>query len=350
MQAFPTTIGAAGGIGWARQRTGMPVSVQARPHSFIPSRLVPHAAKDPGSRHADRRHRRRQAAPDPPDAGLPVRPWPPAAGRPARRGQDHAGPHAGPLAGAGLQTHPVHQRPAAGGHHRLQRLPASGTAFFVHARPGLHADAAGRRDQPRLAQVAKCAAGGHGRASGLGGGRGSSPARTVLRDRHPEPAGPDWHLPAARIAAGPLPDVRGAGLPRSQVGTRHSGRPGPSGLADRAEADPHAGRAAADPESRHRGEDLRPPDRLRAEPAHPVAALVDVCRGAEPPGRSGTAARRPRLGAAGRSQPRAARRRAGRAAAGGRTSPEAGARRRHQPPRPRRAGGRAAEGGGHSLT
>ena len=67
--------------------------------------------------------------------------------------------------------------------------------------------------------------------------------------------------------------------------------------------------------------DLRPPDRLRAEPAHPVAALIDICRGLEPTSRPGAAARRPRLGTAGRPQPRAARRRAGRAAAGGRTSP-----------------------------
>ena len=41
MRAFPTTIGAGGDIGLAQQRIEMPVSVQARLHSFTPSGWFP---------------------------------------------------------------------------------------------------------------------------------------------------------------------------------------------------------------------------------------------------------------------------------------------------------------------
>ena len=41
MRAFPTTIGAGGDIGLAQQHIDVPVSVQARPHSFTPSGWFP---------------------------------------------------------------------------------------------------------------------------------------------------------------------------------------------------------------------------------------------------------------------------------------------------------------------
>ena len=85
----------------------------------------------------------------------------------------------------------------------------------VPPRPDLHPGAAGRRDQPRHAEDPVRPARSDGRAPGQRRRRHARAARTVLRDRHPEPGAPGRHLPAAGIAAGPLPDVPLAGLSRT---------------------------------------------------------------------------------------------------------------------------------------
>ena len=48
-------------------------------------------------------------------------------------------------------------------------------------------------------------------------GRDARAARALLRDRHAEPDRPARHLPAARVAARPLPDVHHARLPRREA-------------------------------------------------------------------------------------------------------------------------------------
>ena len=80
-------------------------------------------------------------------------------------------------------------------------------AASVPSRPDLLAADPGRRDQPRHAQDAERAAGSDGRAPGHRRRRDAPAARAVLRHRHAESLAPDRHLPAARIAARPLPDA-----------------------------------------------------------------------------------------------------------------------------------------------
>ena len=338
MRAFPTTIGAGGDIGLAQQHIDVPVSVQARPHSFTPSGWFPMLQKI----------------------------------------QEVAMQIGAIVVGKPRQIRLTLACLFARGHLLLEDLPGVGKTTLAHTLARslgldykriqftndlLPADITGssvyqRQEQrfsfmPGPVFTQMLLADEINRASP----KSQSALLEAMEERQVSVEGVAHRLPEPFFVIAtqnPQDQIGTFPLPESQLDRFlmcvELGYPDPKSERAILEGRDRRDRAAADPESRHRGEDLRPPDRLRAEPAHPVAALVDVRRGTEPAGRPGAAARRPRLGAAGRPQPCAARRRAGRAAAGGRTSPEAGARRRHQPPRPRRAGGRAAEGGGHSLT
>ncbi len=153
---------------------------------------------------------------------------------PARPGQDHPRPCDGLQPGAGLPARAVHLRPAAGrcaGRVRLRRRLA---AVPVPSRPGVHQRAAGRRNQPGSAAYAELAAGSDGRAAGDAGWRDACIAGAVLRDCHAEPGRSVGHLPAARLAAGPLPAAAEPGLPQRRCracaavghGSARTDRPG----------------------------------------------------------------------------------------------------------------------------
>ena len=71
---------------------------------------------------------------------------------------------------------------------------------------------------------AERAAGSDGGAPGHGRGRDAPAARALLRDRHAEPAAPGGHVPAARVAARPLPHAHQPGLPRRQGRARAAAR------------------------------------------------------------------------------------------------------------------------------
>ena len=71
-----------------------------------------------------------------------------------------------------------------------------------------------RRGEPRHAQDAERAARGDGGAPGHRRGRDAPAAGAVLRHRDAEPVAPGRHVPAARIAARPLPDAHRARLSR----------------------------------------------------------------------------------------------------------------------------------------
>ena len=75
----------------------------------------------------------------------------------------------------------------------------------VPAGPGVHARAAGRRDQPHAAQDPGRVARGDAGAPGVGRRRATSAARPVPRGRDPEPDRVRGHVPAARGAARPVP-------------------------------------------------------------------------------------------------------------------------------------------------
>ena len=100
-----------------------------------------------------------------------------------------------------LQPHPVHARPDAGRHHRHEH-PGRGSGGWapvrVSAGSGLRQPRAGRRDQPRHAEDAVGAAGGHGREDGHGGQRDPPPRRALLRPGDPESAGDGRNLSPPR--------------------------------------------------------------------------------------------------------------------------------------------------------
>ena len=154
----------------------------------------------------------RQAGGDPARGGRAPR----ARARPdrgrARRRQDHAGPGAREVARPRVPAHPVHQRPAAVRHHRRLDLSARERALRVLARAAVRQRRARRRDQPRHAEDPVGAARGDERAAGLGRPPALRAARAVLRARDAEPARVPGHVPAARVAARPLPDVARARL------------------------------------------------------------------------------------------------------------------------------------------
>ena len=115
-----------------------------------------------------------------------------------------------------VPPHPVHQRPAAGRHPRQFHFRPRQRRVRLSPGPALRAGRPDRRNQPRHAQDAERAARGDGGTPGHGRRRDAPPARAVLRHRHAKPAAPDRHLPAAGIAARPLPHAHRAGLSRSR--------------------------------------------------------------------------------------------------------------------------------------
>ena len=138
--------------------------------------------------------------------------------------------------GLAFPAHPVHQRPAARRHHRRLHLQPGHRRLPVPRRSDLQPGRAGRRGQPRDAQGAKRAARGDGGAPGDDGGRDAASARAVLRDRDAESLVPGRHVPAAGVAARPLPDAHPPGLPRRRGGARAAAGGGPARPARGAQA------------------------------------------------------------------------------------------------------------------
>src|SRR5690606_16138613 len=198
-------------------------------------------------------------------------------------------------------------------------------------RPGVRARAPGGRDQPRAAADAERAAGGDGRAPGHRGRDHPRAARSLLRDRDPEPGRPRRHLSPARLPARPLPAAPAPGLPRCRNRTRPAGgcrpprpdRAGAAGARRRGRAPPARGGAGRACQRRPRSlragaARTQPPPRRRASGAVATRRHRPVARGA-------------RACAAARARPRGARRRAG-AVRRGRGPPPGGGRRRRRRP------------------
>ena len=138
---------------------------------------------------------------------------------------------------------PVHRRPDAVGPDRRQCLRAQQGGLCLPSGPGFRPGAAGRRDQPRRPEDAERAARSDGGAPGVSVEGETRAARALLRDRHAEPDRPARHLPAARIAARPLPHVHHARLARMPERARAARWPGPPRGHPRARAGDDAGRA-----------------------------------------------------------------------------------------------------------
>ena len=168
---------------------------------------------------------------------LPARARPPADRGHSGRRQDDARARARRVARPVLSAHPVHQRPAAGGHHRRVGVRARDQHVPVPQGPGLRAARARRRGQSRHAEGAERAARGDGRASGDGRRPDLSARQPVLRDRDAEPGVSDRHVSAAGIAARPLPDAHRARLSRRDARAPAAARPGPARPARDAVAD-----------------------------------------------------------------------------------------------------------------
>src|SRR5690606_38053017 len=194
---------------------------------------------------------------------------------------------------------------------------------------------------------AERAAGGDGRTAGHPRRRDPSAAGSLLRDRHPEPGGPVRHLPAAGLAAGPLPAAFLARLSRCRIRTRAADRHRPPRADRPRSAGPRRTRRARSAPGRRPGPCQRRPVRRCAGAAGPQPQAPGRARGPVAPRRPGAAARRPRLGPAAGPRPRPARGRAGAVHRGRRPPPGTGGRGRPG----RRAGqGRAARGAGGLMT
>src|SRR6185437_5813319 len=191
----------------------------------------------------------------------------------------------------------------------------------VPSRPDLRARDPRRRDQPREPEGAERAARGDGGAPGDRRGRDAAAARAVLRHRDAEPAAPGGHLPAARIAARPVPHADQPRLSGREGGARAAARRGPA-RPDRAPAArDHADAAPGAAGERARPAGLRRAPRLRAGAHQPHAPLAALHAGPLAARRCRDPARGAGLGAHGRTPPGAARGRAGHLADGGRASP-----------------------------
>ena len=180
----------------------------------------------PGASHRAQRQRgvRRQAATGSPYAHrIHRRPARPDRGR-SRGRQDDAGALPRGEHRYRLRAHPVHPRPAARrhrGHDRVEQRDAP-----VRVQAGRHHAPVhpGGRDQPRLAAHPVEPAGGD--AGGLGDGRRHHlpAARSVLRDRHPEPGDLHRRVPPARGRTRP---VRHLPVDRLSAQRRRGAHPGP---------------------------------------------------------------------------------------------------------------------------
>ncbi len=124
--------------------------------------------------------------------------------RGSRIGEDAAGAHPGRGAGFGIQAHPVHPRPDAGGYHRDQRVQPAAQRVLAGQGPAVHHVSAGRRDQPRARQDAVGAARSHAGAHRHHRPRKLPAVAELHRFRHPEPHRERGHVPAAGSAEGPL--------------------------------------------------------------------------------------------------------------------------------------------------
>ena len=191
-----------------------------------------------------------------------------------------------PGAGRSVAARAVHPGPAAQRRHRHLGLRPARRPDPVPAGTGVRQRRARRRDQPGRGQDPVGAAGGDGGADGHRRRRDPSRARPVPGDRHAEPDRPRRHLPAARGAAGPVPDPdRRSGYPDAEheievlrpgstagrcreVRTRHHARRG--GDDDPAARDAARGRPAAA---------LRPRDRRRHPRATRAVRLGASTRG-----------------------------------------------------------------------
>ncbi len=100
--------------------------------------------------------------------------------------------------------------------------------FEFQQGPGVRPAAARRRGQPRDAEGAERAARGDGGAPGHRRRPHPPAAGAVLRRRDAEPELPARHLPAAGVAARPLPDAHRARLPGGGARTRAAARPRPA--------------------------------------------------------------------------------------------------------------------------
>ena len=112
-----------------------------------------------------------------------------------------------------------------GRHHRLVPLQPEGGHLRVPARAALRRAGARRRDQPDAPEDPVGAARGDAGAAGHGRGRDLPPARPVPRARHGQPDRVRGHLPAARGAAGPVPDAGQLRLPHRRRGVRRGAAP-----------------------------------------------------------------------------------------------------------------------------
>ncbi len=152
---------------------------------------------------------------------LPVRPGPPPdRGRPRRR-QDLAREGDRAVDRRHVAAHPVHPRPAAHRRDRRVDLEPGDERVRVPARRRVRHGAAGRRDQPGLAQDAVGPARGHGGGPGHRRRPHLSPGSAVHGHRHPEPDRARGDLSPARGAARPLPHAARDRLPRPRRRGRH---------------------------------------------------------------------------------------------------------------------------------
>ncbi len=148
---------------------------------------------------------------------LPARARAPVDRGSARRRQDHARPRARARARTLVPTHSVHERPVAGRRARRIGVPSRHGPLRVPQGPDLRAARARRRDQPCDSEGAERAARGNGRAAGDGRRHDLHLARAILRGRDAQSRSPDRYVPAARVAARPLPDADRARLSRAEA-------------------------------------------------------------------------------------------------------------------------------------
>ena len=224
--------------------------------------------------------RRRRSGPLPRTRdGRAARAGPPAGRRRAGAGQDADREDAGADAARQLQAHPVHARPGAGRPGRHAHLQPAQRRVQHLARPGLHAPAAGRRDQPRAGQGAERAARSDAGAPGHDRRRDAQGARAVPRDGDAEPDRDRRHLPAARSAGRPLHDEGAGRLP--ERGRR---------VRDRAARDRRAVRRLG---GRQHGPARRAAARMPAGLRRPVADAVRGQAGQRDPAARALRPRRP---------------------------------------------------------
>ena len=199
----------------------------ARVNALRASMSAPRSEVAAVARPAQSRHFGQGCA-DPPVPRLPAGARPSADRGHSRRGQDHSRARHRQDARIVLPARAVHQRLVARRRARRVDIRSRDRQVPLSARPDLRSAGARRRNQPRLAQGAERAAGGHGGAAGDPRRAIDAPARAVFRDRDAKPAGAGGHLPAARIAARPLPDARASRVSGGGGRARAAVRGGPA--------------------------------------------------------------------------------------------------------------------------